>query len=160
VVSLQILNKVINDGSVDIIQKNNLTADYFIGYENEYDYILNHYREYAKTPDKETFLDKFHDWVFMDVFEPEKYLVEKINEEYIYYQTVPIIQKAAEILKTDSVAAVDYIRAQVTNGGLLIAVKEDAADQVRSLLVSAGLSDFTQSIGRFTTKKEKVVYVK
>ena len=47
-----------------------------------------------------------------------------------------------------------------TNGGLLIAVKEDAADEVRSLLVSAGLADFTQPIGRFTAKREKVVYVK
>ena len=47
-----------------------------------------------------------------------------------------------------------------TNGGLLIAVREDAAEEVKSVLAAAGLGNFTNPIGRFTAKRDKVVYVK
>ena len=98
-ISVQILNKILQTGSIDIIQANNLTVDYFVGYENEYSYIKEHFQQYGKVPDKETFLTRFKDWVLLDVTEPDKFLVETINEEYIYYQTVPIIQKSSRDIK-------------------------------------------------------------
>ncbi len=47
-----------------------------------------------------------------------------------------------------------------TNGGLLIAVKEGAVEEVKTLLSENGLGDFSQPIGRFTAPGEKLITVK
>jgi selenide,water dikinase len=47
-----------------------------------------------------------------------------------------------------------------TNGGLLIAVAEDALQEVADMLANMGLSDYTQPIGKFIAKGEKVILVK
>ena len=47
-----------------------------------------------------------------------------------------------------------------TNGGLLIAVDENAVEEVKSLLKGNGLQNFAEPIGRFIVATEKVVLVK
>ncbi|MGZ3922393.1 MAG: selenide, water dikinase SelD [Flavisolibacter sp.] len=47
-----------------------------------------------------------------------------------------------------------------TNGGLLIAVSENAVDEVKKLLRQNKLQEFINPIGRCIEKKGKVVYVK
>jgi selenide,water dikinase len=46
-----------------------------------------------------------------------------------------------------------------TNGGLLIAVKQEQLSKVQQLLAANNLEAFTQPIGRFVPKTEKVVQV-
>jgi selenide,water dikinase len=46
-----------------------------------------------------------------------------------------------------------------TNGGLLIAVRPSAAEEVRALLIAEGYEDFTTPIGRFSQREEKLVLV-
>ena len=47
-----------------------------------------------------------------------------------------------------------------TNGGLLIAVDPSAVDAVKTLLSNAGYGDFTEPVGKFIAKQEKVIVVK
>lgn len=47
-----------------------------------------------------------------------------------------------------------------TNGGLLIAVAESSLEEVRGILNTAGLTAYTQPVGRFIEKSEKVILVK
>ena len=47
-----------------------------------------------------------------------------------------------------------------TNGGLLFSVKEDAVDNIKTVLTDAGLNNFTEPIGRMITQGEKIVEVK
>ena len=108
-VVLQCLNKIINTNKADLIIDNNLTREMFIGYENEFDYIINHYNKYHNIPDKETFLSEFPEFDLVEVQESDKYLLDKLNEEWLYYKTVPVIQNAAELLKANSEEAVDYL---------------------------------------------------
>ena len=108
-VVLQCLNKIINTNKADLIIDNNLTREMFIGYENEFDYIINHYNKYNNIPDKETFLSEFPEFDLIEVQESDKYLLDKLNEEWLYYKTVPVIQNAAELLKANSEEAVDYL---------------------------------------------------
>lgn len=107
-VAVQIISKILTSGSLSIVEDNQLEPEYFIGYENEIEYIIEHQREYGNVPDTITFLSKFTDFDLLDVTESDRYLVNKINEEYLYFKSVPVIQKAAELLKTDSNAALDY----------------------------------------------------
>ena len=90
-VVLQCLNKIINTNKADLIIDNNLTREMFIGYENEFDYIINHYNKYHNIPDKETFLSEFPEFDLLEVQESDKYLLDKLNEEWLYYKTVPVI---------------------------------------------------------------------
>lgn len=108
-VSLQILNVVLQSHDYSIIENNQLTEDYFIDYKDEYEYITEHYKTYGNVPDKTTFLTKFPEFDFIEVTETEHYLVDTIREENLYYRSVPIVQKIAELLKTDANAATEYM---------------------------------------------------
>lgn len=108
-VSLQIINKVLATNDYSIIENNLLTEDYFIEYEDEYNFIKEHVNTYGNVPDKETFISKFPDFEFIDVTESDRYLVETIREENLFYKSVPVVQKIAKLLKTDANAAAEYM---------------------------------------------------
>lgn len=108
-VDLQIISKVLNTGSLSILEDNDITADYFPEYKDEIEYILNHYEKFGNVPDKATFQSEFQDVELVEVTESDRYLVEKIREAYLYYRSVPVIKKAAELLKSDSNKAAEYL---------------------------------------------------
>lgn len=108
-VSLQIISKVLATKDASIIDNNFLTRDYFVGYEDEFDFIAAHRKEYGDVPDKVTFISKFPDVDLVEVTESDKYLVDTIREEYLYYKSVPVVQKVAELLKSDANAAAEYM---------------------------------------------------
>lgn len=108
-VALQIISKVLATGSLDIIENNLLTEEYFVEYEDEYKYIVDHKKEYGNVPDKATFLSKFPDVELVEVTESDRYLIDTIKEEWLYYKSVPVVQKIAELLKTDANAAAEYM---------------------------------------------------
>lgn len=108
-VSLQIISKVLATKDLSIIEDNLLTRDYFVGYEDEYDFIVKHNEDYGAVPDTSTFLAKFPDIDLVDVGESDRYLVDTIREENLYYRSVPVVQKVAELLKTDANAAAEYM---------------------------------------------------
>lgn len=108
-VQLQILNKVLSTSDDAILEDNLLGKDYFLGYEKEFEFIQEHKNKYGNVPDKATFLSQFPDFELLDVNESDKYLVDTIREEFLYHQSVPVVQKVAELLKTDSNAAAEYM---------------------------------------------------
>lgn len=109
-VAFQILCKCIASGNIDIIEDNQLTEEYFNGYEEERNFIVDHYKQYGNTPDEATFLAKFPDLGnLVEVTETDKYLIDTIREEYLYYNAVPVVQKVADLLSTDANAAVEYM---------------------------------------------------
>ena len=108
-VALQIISKVIQTKDLSILSENQLTDEYFPEYEEEFSYIMNHFAEYGNVPDKATFLAQFPQFELVEVTESDQYLVDTIREEYLYSQTVPVIQQAAKLLKTNSNEAVEYL---------------------------------------------------
>lgn len=114
-VALQIISRILQSRDCSIIETNQLTKDYFVGYENEYEFIVNHNREYGNVPDKATFLSTFPEIELVEVAESEEYLVNTIREEYLYYRSVPIIQQAAKLLKSDANKAAEYMLTEVKN---------------------------------------------
>ena len=108
-VQLQILSKVLQTKDSTILTENLLTKEFFVGYEDEFNFINTHIEKYGNVPDIETFLSAFPSFEVVEVTETDHYLVNTIREEYLYYRTVPVIQKVAELLKTDSNAAAEYM---------------------------------------------------
>lgn len=112
-VQLQIISKILATGDYGLVENNLLTEDYFVGYQQEFEFINSHYKEYGNIPDKATFLAKFPDIELVEVTESDRYLLDTIREEYLYYKSVPVVQKIAELLKTDANAAAEYMVSQI-----------------------------------------------
>lgn len=112
-IQLQILNKILVTGSVGIVQNNAITVDYFMGYEDEYNFIIDHYEKYGNVPDDETMLAEFNDFEFLEVNEGNSYLIDKISEEYLYNNLVGVAQKMVEYMKEDASEAVEYLRGEL-----------------------------------------------
>ena len=112
-VVLQTLNKIIKTSNYNIVLNNNLSKEMFLNYEDEFEYIDNFYKQYGKVPDKETFLNQFPEFNLIEVTESDNYLIDKINEEYLYFKTVPVVQEVAEKLKVNSDEAVEYLLQEI-----------------------------------------------
>lgn len=111
-VTLQIISKILQTSSNAIVEDNLLGVDYFVGYEKEFNFIQNHKEKYGNVPDKATFLAEFPEFDLVEVNESDRYLVDTVREENLYYRSIPVIQKAAELLKTDSNAAAEFMMQQ------------------------------------------------
>lgn len=129
-IQLQILNKILHSKDLSILTENGINRDYFLGYENEYDFIINHYSKYNQVPDMETFISKFQDFENVEVTESDNYLVDTIREEYLYSLSVPIIKHAAELLKEDANEAARYLHSELQN--LNPSYKVNAVDIIQS----------------------------
>ena len=112
-ISLQILNKILHTQDTSILSRYALTEEYFVSYEKEYNFILDHLDSYGKVPDKATFLDKFPEFDIIEVNESDEYLVNTIREENLYYKSVEVVQEVADRLKVDADDAVSYLLQQV-----------------------------------------------
>ena len=108
-IQLQVISKLLQDGNNSIVEDNMLTKDYFVGYEDEFEFIEDHYKKYGNIPDTATFLAKFPSIELVEVSETNKYLIDTLREEYLYYRSVPVVQKIAQLLKEDSNSAVEYM---------------------------------------------------
>ena len=108
-VGLQILSQVLQTQDISIIEANDLTADFFPEYQEEYEFIMSHYKEYGNVPDKLSFLAQFNNFEIVEVNESEKYLIDTIREENLYSRAVPVVQNVAKLMKTDSNSAVEYM---------------------------------------------------
>lgn len=113
VTALQILSQILQTKDISILESNQLTVDYFPGYEDEYNFIINHYKEYGNVPDRTTFISKFQDFEIAEVSESEEYLIDAIREEYLWDKCVPVVKNIAKLMKTDSNAAVEYMMTAV-----------------------------------------------
>ena len=80
-IQLQVISRILTSKSVSIVLDNNLTEDYFSEYQDEYNYILDHFNQYKVVPDVESFLSNFPDVELVEVKEPDRYLVDTIREE-------------------------------------------------------------------------------
>ena len=111
-VDAQILSKVLDTGNIEIITHSGLNSDYFPNYEEEFKFIINHYRQYNMVPDRETFLSKFPDFSIVKVNESDTYLLDKLNEIYLYNRMVPILKNVETFLTKDedSRKAIEYLQ--------------------------------------------------
>lgn len=112
-IQLQVISRILTSKSVSIVLDNNLTEDYFSEYQDEYNYILDHFNQYKVVPDVESFLSNFPDVELVEVKEPDRYLVDTIREEYLYSKTVPVIKTAAKLLKGDANEASRYLQSKM-----------------------------------------------
>lgn len=173
-VTLQILNKVLEEQDLSIIVDNDLTEDYFLDYQDEFNFIKEHYDKYGVVCDKETFIKKFPDFQMFHVTEPNSYLLNTVREEYLYSQTVPIINKTAELMQGDTFEAMEYLysnlktldinsNSQVTDiiqqAHERLEVYEEKLKNPDQYLISTGFEELDNVINGFERGEDFVVLV-
>lgn len=89
-----------------------------------------------------------------------EYLAQRIIPDATYrnwnsYSTRTSFGKGVNVME-----AFNLLPDPQTNGGLLVAVKEDSIDAVKKVFTDYGLSDHLEPIGRMIPKEEKTVLVK
>lgn len=107
--------RLLEKGSLDPFKEQGLTEDMFLTCKDEIQFIQRHFAEYKQLPDKVIFLQKFKSFQILDVSESMEYLADRIKEQFLYTKMVPIITKAGELLREDSLKTVSYLRAELEN---------------------------------------------
>ena len=169
---VQIISKVLNTKSISLITDNNLTEEYFTNYPEEYRFLLDHYSTYGNVPDVETFLNKFPSFSVLNVIESDQYLLDTIREEYQYTKVVPVVNRIAELLQTNSYSAVEYLQSMLpelvaSNGGVVghNIIKDAKArydefldrQSGKSVLLHTGFNELDEIIGGLNKGEEFVV---
>ena len=57
-VAAQIINKILQTKDFGIVRRNGLDKSFFIGFEDEFTFIENHFQSYGNVPDTITFASK------------------------------------------------------------------------------------------------------
>ncbi len=172
-VALQLINKILSTGDISLLKDNAITPEHFLDYKKEIDYILDHYNAYGNVPDVPTFLDNFRGFTINEVKESDRYLVDKIREEYLYSEMVPVLQKAADMLRTDANEASRYIseKAQelipqyttpsvdITNDLTRVEEFKSRSEDENGFCIPTGFQELDSAISGWETKEEFVVFV-
>lgn len=112
-VEQSLICKVLDAPDLEILHSNGVIAEMFLTSRDEVEFIINHYNTYKQMPDKVTFLEHFKEFQMLEVTESTDYLVYKLKEAYTYTKLTPIIQNTADLVREDSIKAIQYIQEQL-----------------------------------------------
>lgn len=91
---------------------NNIDSSYFVVMEEEFKFIHEHYKKYRVVPSIPTFFDKFPDMDYIEIHEPDRFLIEDLKEEYLYKEGKRIFVEGAKKLEGYSFEGLEYILAK------------------------------------------------
>lgn len=138
----QVLNKILQDRDSSIITLNNLTADYFSDYVDEYSFIYNHVQKYSVVPDMATFLNVFPDFSVINVQEPTSYLLEELTHDKNKRFLAENYSKVRQLIIDDKVDEA-------------LSILKEASDQ-SSQLISLNAVNIIEDTGRLLTYEDKL----
>lgn len=145
-IELQMLNKLLADNTLNPLVVHGITDEYFVVYKQEYEFIVEHYTEYNQMPDKETLIDKFNDFDFIEVKESWQYLVDTINEQNAFNRLVPIIKEGASIAELNSIDALEFLETEIEKLKNQTIKQEMGADIIKN--VSDRVKEFESRLDR------------
>lgn len=102
--------KVLESGSLEPMKELGVSEDMFLTCSDEITFLQKHEVEYKQLPDKLIFLQKFKSFQMLDVSESLEYLADRLKEQFLYTKMVPIVQKAGDLLREDSLKSIDYLK--------------------------------------------------
>lgn len=113
---LQVLNRVLDNNSIQLLTFNNITEDYFTTYKDQYKFIINFYNKYNKVPSKETIQSQFvNNFEWLTVSDPDDFLIDRLKEEKQFRDFYSKIKEAVNYMtdgKTDKAIEIMQIATQ------------------------------------------------
>ena len=111
-IQLQAICNILDNNNLEKYLIEGITSDYFGDYQDEFNFIYQHYRAYNKVPDLETFQGKYPDFPVVQVLEPLKHIIYNLKEEYLFKKGVKVFQDSASILEQNSFKGLEDILKQ------------------------------------------------
>lgn len=108
-IQLQALNNILDNKNIEKYLIEDITVDYFGAYQDEFNFIYQHYRAYGKVPDWETFMGKFPDFDVVEVLEPINYIIYNLKENYLFEKGFKVFQDSAGILEQDAIKGLENV---------------------------------------------------
>lgn len=152
---------------------NDIDSEYFKDYKEEFKFIENHVKTYSNVPDLSTFLTRFPDFQLIEVAETEKYLIDKLKENYVYNSSVVVLKQAADKFKTiDSRDAVAFLLQKmpelnkklsfeavdlISNYSSRYNKYEERANNPDKAFYKTGISQLDSIIGGIDTQEENAI---
>lgn len=173
IVQLQVLSRIIDGKDYAFIEENNLTREMFEGYEDVFDFIVDHYQNYKVIPDDVTVLQKFPEIELYNVTESDEYLIDALKDNAVSINLTSIFSKANEISDSKgNVEALNYLKQAILNldaetkidsVDIISAVKErvehstDVALNKADWFIPTGFDELDADINGFQRGNELVV---
>lgn len=116
---MMIINKILQDKDISIITSNNLDEKYFFNYLAEYRFIKTHFEQNKVVPDKLTFANVFPKFEFIEVSEPNTYLIDQLYRDYNTsflaecYNDLRKALQSGEVEKAQKIAEKAYLGQQL-----------------------------------------------
>lgn len=171
-----LINKVLQSKDFDIIRRNGLDAKHFPGYEQEYEFIVNHYKKFGNVPDQIVFLESFPKFDLTPVSETEDFLVSKVYEEYGYVKFNEMLPVLTQKISEDSRDAYEFLKQKMDSGELRprvvcngIDIVENAIERYEKYLdkqkletsatISSGMPELDEILGGWEFGEELVTIV-
>lgn len=108
-IQLQAINNILDTKEIEKYLIEDITADYFGAYQDEFDFIYQHYKAYNTVPDWETFMGKFPDFDVVQVLEPIDYIIYNLKENYLFEKGFKVFQDSANILEQDAIKGLENV---------------------------------------------------
>lgn len=107
----QIISKILYAKDIELLESIRSRVDDFLGFENEVNFILEHYDKYKSIPDVSTYLNKFKQENIEEVTEPNEYLIQALNDTVLFNRAVDVFQESSQKLQEgDSNGAVELLK--------------------------------------------------
>jgi len=119
IIHVQFINWLLNNNNIKPILENELDETYFPGYEAEYNYILDYYKESSLrdgkgcVPDKVKFAFDFPEFSLFETGDAVNTMCKELLEKKCYSMFVQTIQDGAQKSKTSSFEAIDHTKQEM-----------------------------------------------
>ena len=140
----QILSKVITDRDYSIISLNNLTAEQFFNYKDEFEFIKNHLQVYNNVPDSATFLNHFPEFELLDVKENNAYLINSLLNDYKTKKLADIFNYVKDSIEQDK------------DSSSVMNVVSEQLNKLNNQSAAIKCTDITSDISRYDRYLEKI----
>lgn len=82
----KVINKIIQEKSLRGYLQYNLNPEYFMEFQEQVKFILDHNNKYHEVPSQEAFLYRFDDFKIEKIEDGWEYLIDNLQSDYNYYQ--------------------------------------------------------------------------
>lgn len=172
-IEVQCLCACLDRKDFSMFRLNDIDRNFFKDYRQEYEFIENHTLTYGNVPDLATFLTRFPDFEMIEVVETDKYLIDKLRENYVYNSSVDLLKDVEKKFKTlDSREAVSYLLSRMPELNKKLTFEatdlihsfdkryqkyEERANDPDNSFILTGVKELDAIIGGFDTSEEDAI---
>ena len=123
-IEVQVISRILEKKDMSFLTDVGIDTTFFNTTKEQLGFINHHKNTYGVIPDPTTFKEEFPQFPLLKVTEPDKYLIDKLQEQAIFNDILPHAQQFGDMLNQDSNKAVEYMVNKIDEAKSKKAVKK------------------------------------